>query len=169
MHLLVNSWSDSECFWNRYYVAWSFRGEPNSDHAVPTAAIYRVLNLANKLSDHNYILPHHNQGNVQRRRQTKEITPERKTAICNCGEDSKCDLLSYDTVYSGRRVPSFRRRKPTPSWRIQWERSDMKENRLSTVKVKMRSQEKVWWGEMKVKVNWGELQRGSQCNSISLQ
>ena len=159
----------SECFWKRYCVAWSFRGEPNSDHAVPTATIYSVLKLASKLSDNHYSPQHHNQGNVQRRKQTNEIAPERKTAICNCVEDSKCVLLSYDTVYSGRWVPTFQRRTPTASWRIQWERSFMKENRLSTVRVKMRSQEKVCWGEMKVKVNWGELQRRSQCHSIRLQ
>jgi len=28
----------SECFWNRQNAAWPLRGEPNSGHAVPTAA-----------------------------------------------------------------------------------------------------------------------------------
>jgi len=28
----------NKCFSNRYYAAWPFRGEPNSDHTVPTAA-----------------------------------------------------------------------------------------------------------------------------------
>jgi hypothetical protein len=27
-----------KCFWNRYNAAWPYRGEPSSDHAVPTAA-----------------------------------------------------------------------------------------------------------------------------------
>jgi hypothetical protein len=28
-----------ECFWNRYNTAWPLRGEPSSDHSVPTAAM----------------------------------------------------------------------------------------------------------------------------------
>jgi len=82
------------------------------------------------------------------------MTPERETAICNRGEDSKCDFLSYDTVYSGRWVPTFQRRTPTPSWGMQWERSDMKEHRLSAVRVKMRSERRSAGEKWKWKWKW---------------
>jgi hypothetical protein len=32
----------SKCFWKRYNAAWSFQGEPSSNRAVPTAAVYTV-------------------------------------------------------------------------------------------------------------------------------
>jgi hypothetical protein len=35
----------SKCFWKRYNAAWLFWGEPSSDHAVPTAAMYSIREL----------------------------------------------------------------------------------------------------------------------------
>jgi len=31
-----------KCSWNRYNVAWPFRGDPSSDHAMPTAAVCNI-------------------------------------------------------------------------------------------------------------------------------
>jgi len=38
--------------------AWPFRGEPSSDHAVPTADMYRVRDLSYKMSGHCIIKRH---------------------------------------------------------------------------------------------------------------
>ena len=47
--LMMKLWTYSQhnkCFWNRYNTAWPFRGEPISDHVVPTAATYSVRELS---------------------------------------------------------------------------------------------------------------------------
>ena len=39
----MKPWKHSQhnkCSWKRYNAAWPFRGESNSDHAMPTAAKY---------------------------------------------------------------------------------------------------------------------------------
>ena len=37
--------ANSKCFWDRYNAALPFRCEPNSDRAVPTAAVYSIIIL----------------------------------------------------------------------------------------------------------------------------